>query len=153
MLIYLEDMEKCLGVIPNSHHDLNSFNYNSTDPIDNLLCNKGDAIFFNANLIHAGALNKQDDHLRIQLKISHKNDFEAIKYYNNYNKILDQDNNLPFFLKKAHRKLSCMFPFISNFTQTEIQETSGGKKISIYQKIYSFIMYGNSNFYDLSDAF
>jgi hypothetical protein len=50
-----------------------------------------------------------------------------------------------------------MFPFISNLTQNEIKRTSGGidsdNKISIAQKIYSYMFYGNSHFYDLPNAF
>jgi prepilin-type N-terminal cleavage/methylation domain-containing protein len=153
MIIYLDDMEKCLGVIPKSHFDINSFNYNHEDQVINLLCNKGDAILFNANLIHVGALNNTDDHLRIQLKVTHKEDIEAIPFYNQYNKILDQDNNMPFFLRKAQRKLSCMFPIFSNLTQNEIQDVAGGKEIGIGQRIFSYIFYGNSNFYNLPNAY
>jgi hypothetical protein len=153
ILIFLEEMDKCLGVIPKSHFDVNSFNFNPEDEVINLLCNKGDAIIFNANLIHVGALNNTNDHLRIQLKVTHKQDIEAIPYYNQYNKILDEQNNMPFFLRKAHQKLSCMFPIISNFTQTEIQNTAKTHDISIGQRIFSYIFYGNGNFYDLPNAF
>lgn len=153
LLIFLEDMEKCLGVIPKSHFDINSFNFNTTDQVVNVLCNKGDGILFNANLIHVGALNNKDDNLRIQMKVTHKDDIDAIHFYNDYNKILNQDNNMPFFLKKAQRKLSCMFPIVSNFTQNEIQETASGKEIGIGQKIFSYIFYGNPNFYNLPKAY
>lgn len=153
ILIFLEEMDKCLGVIPKSHFDVNSFNYNPEDEVINLLCNKGDAIIFNANLIHVGALNNTNDHLRIQLKVTHKQDIEAIPYYNQYNKILDEQNNMPFFLRKAHQRLSCMFPIISNFTQTEIQNTAKTHDISIGQRIFSYVFYGNGNFYNLPNAY
>jgi hypothetical protein len=153
LLIFLEDMEKCLGVIPKSHFDINSFNINTTDQVVNVLCNKGDGILFNANLIHVGALNNKDDNLRIQMKVTHKEDIDAIPFYNDYNKILNQDNNMPFFLKKAQRKLSCMFPIVSNFTQNEIQQTASGKEIGIGQKIFSYIFYGNPSFYNLPNAY
>jgi hypothetical protein len=153
MLIFLEDMDKCLGVIPKSHFDVNSFNYNAEDEVLNILCKKGDGIIFNANLIHVGALNSQDNHLRIQMKITHKDDIPAIPFYNQYNKVLDQENHMPFFLRKAQRKLSCMFPIVSTFTQTEIQEVAGGQEIGIGQKIFSYIFYGNSNFYNLPNAY
>jgi hypothetical protein len=153
LLIFLEEMEKCLGVIPKSHFDLNSFNVNTEDQVVNLLCNKGDAILFNANLIHVGALNSKDDNLRIQMKVTHKDDILSIPFYNNYNKILDENNNLPFFLRKAQRKLSCMFTIVSNYTQGDIQRTAQGGDISISQKIFSYLFYGNSNFYNLPNAF
>jgi len=157
MLIFLEDMEKCLGVIPHSHKDVNSFNINFSDPVSHLVCKKGDIILFNANLIHVGALNSKDDNLRIQMKVTHKDDIEAIPYYNNYNKILNEDNNMPFLIRKAQRKLSCLLPIISNLSQKEIQRTSGGdsakEKISVFQKIFSSLFYGNSSFYNLPNAF
>jgi hypothetical protein len=153
LLIFLEDMDKCLGVIPKSHHDINSFNYNPEDQVVNLLCKKGDAILFNANLIHVGALNYKDNNLRIQMKVTHKDDIEAIPYYNNYNKILDQENNMPFFLRKAQRKLSCMFPIIADATQSEVQRNASGHDTSIAQRIFSYVFYGNSNFYKLPNAY
>ena len=153
LLIFLEDMDKCLGVIPKSHHDINSFNYNPEDQVVNLLCKKGDAILFNANLIHVGALNYKDNNLRIQMKVTHKDDIEAIPYYNNYNKVLDQENHMPFFLRKAQRKLSCMFPIIADVTQTEVQRNASGHDTSIAQRIFSYVFYGNSNFYKLPNAY
>ena len=157
MLLFLEDMDKCLGVIPQSHKDVNSFNFNFTEKVSNVVCNKGDIILFNANLIHVGALNSRDDNLRIQMKITHKDDIPVMEYYNNYNKILNEDNNMPFYVRKLQQKLSCMFPVLSNYTQKEVQTSSEqsktAKDISIVQKIYSYFMYGNSNFYNLPNAF
>jgi hypothetical protein len=157
MLLFLEDMDKCLGVIPQSHKDVNSFNFNFTERVSNVVCNKGDIILFNANLIHVGALNSRDDNLRIQMKITHKHDIPVMDYYNNYNKILNEDNNMPFYVRKLQQKLSCMFPVLSNYTQKEVQTSSEksktAKDISIAQKIYSYVMYGNSNFYNLPNAF
>ena len=157
ILIFLEDMEKCLGVIPHSHKDVNSYSINFSDPVSHLVCKKGDIILFNANLIHVGALNSKDDNLRVQMKVTHKDDIEAIPYYNNYNKILNEDNNMPFLIRKAQRKLSCLLPIISNLSQKEIQRTSdgeGGKEeISMFQKIFSSLFYGNASFYNLPNAF
>ena len=157
ILIYLEDMEKCLGVIPTSHNNINSYNINFTNNVENILCKKGDAILFNANLIHVGSINNKDDNLRIQLKITHIDDINKLLYYQNFNKILNQKNNLPKELIKLQRNLSCMFPYISNLTQTEnIKSSRGsdnGAKIGILQKIYSYFFYGNPKFYDLPNAF
>ena len=156
LLVYLEDTEKCLGVIPYSHYDVNSYNINFNNVVNYLPCKKGDAILFNANLIHVGALNKKDN-LRIQMKISHKDDLEALSYYENYNKVLNQDNNLHYNIKHTQKNLSCMFPFVSNLTQDETINSSrgsdNGAKIGIFQKMFSYIFYGNSDFYDLPNAF
>jgi len=152
MLIYLEDMEKCLGVIPNSHIDANSHNINLTNNVINLLCNKGDVILFDANLIHVGALNEKDDNLRIQMKITHKDDINAISYYNNYNKVLNEDNKLPVYIRKAQKRLSCIFPFISSYTKEGIKQNSEGNESTLSQKVFSYLFHGNANFYNLQNA-
>jgi hypothetical protein len=156
LLVYLEDSEKCLGVVPYSHNNMNSYNVNFSNVVNYLPCKKGDAILFNANLIHVGAINKKDN-LRVQMKISHKDDLSVLSYYQNYNKVLDTENNLPFVIKHIQKNVSCMFPFISNLTQSENIRTSRGSnngvEIGNLQKIFSYFFYGNSNFYDLPNAF
>jgi len=157
MLVYLEDMEKCLGVIPNSHVDAKSYEWNLYDPTIHLPCKKGDVILFNANLIHVGSINKKDNHLRMQLKVTHKEDIQTIGYYQNFNKILDEDNRVPTIFRKAQKKMSCMVPGFSNWTQSENIRTARGSTdgidIGIPQKIFSYLFYGNSGFYDLPNAF
>ena len=157
MLIYLEDMEKCLGVIPSSHRIVNSHSINIVDKVKNIPCKKGDVILFNANIIHVGCINKKDDNLRIQLKVSHKDDIDKLQYYQNYNKILNKDNELPTSIRKAQRNFSCMFPFLSNLTQNENIRTSRGSvdgtNIGVLQKTFSYLFYGNKDFYDLPNAF
>jgi hypothetical protein len=157
MLIYLEDMEKCLGVIPTSHKDMNSYAFNITDKVINLPCKPGDVILFNANLIHVGCINKKDDNLRIQLKVTHREDIPHIQYYQNFNKILNKDNHLPGFLRKAQRKITCTIPALSDATQGENIRTargsSNGIDIGLAQQMFSYLFYGNSSFYDLPNAF
>lgn len=157
MLIYLEDMEKCLGVIPNSHKYISSYSVNLTDPVANILCNKGDVILFNANLIHVGTINKKNDNIRIQMKVSHKDDINTLSYYQNFNKVLNQDNTIPVYARQIQKKASCMFPIFANITQSaNIQSARGsdnGAKIGIPQKLFSYVFYGNKDFYDLPNAF
>lgn len=156
LLVYLEDAEKCLGVVPYSHFNVNSYSINVTNVVNYLPCKKGDAILFNANLIHVGAINKQDN-LRIQMKVSHKDDLSILSYYQDYNKVLDTENNLPFMVKHIQKNVSCMFPFVSNLTQSENIRTARGSddgaEIGMLQKLFSYVFYGNSNFYDLPNAF
>jgi len=149
IIIYLEDMEKSLGVIPKSHKDINSFNINLTNPLINLSCKKGDLIIFNANLLHAGTINDKDDHFRIQMKLTHKNDIQAISFYENYNKILNDENKLPKPIINFQRKLSCMIPFLSNFSQEKIKKTKEIDSLDIFKKLYSLFFHGNDKFYDL----
>jgi hypothetical protein len=157
LLLYLEDMEKCLGVIPTSHKDVNSFNVNITNKVETLLCKKGDAILFNANLIHVGTIQSKDDHLRIQMKVTHRADIPTLSYYQDFNKILKKDNTMPKELLQFQKNVSCMFPYLSNLTQSDnIQSARGtdnGEKVGLPQKIFSYLFYGNSDFYDLPNAF
>ena len=153
-IFYLEDMEKCLGVIPTSHKTRNSFNFNFSDKVENMLCKKGDMILFNANIIHVGTINEKPDNLRIQMKITHKDDLDALGYYQNYNKVLNQDNMLPESMIRLQKNISCMVPYISNVTQKEVANSSRDKEGSGYfQKIFSYFFYGNISFYDLPNAF
>ena len=149
MLLYLEDMEKSLGVIPNSHKNMNSFGINLINPVINLSCKKGDMIIFNANLLHVGTINEKDDHFRIQMKITHKDDIQAISFYENYNKILNEENKLPKAIRRFQRNISCLFPFISNLGQNTIQTTTQGTNNNFLKKIYSYLFYGNDKVFDL----
>lgn len=156
IIFYLESMKKCLGVIPKSHMNKNSYNTNLGNALVNLQCNKGDAILFNTNLIHVGTFNKKNDYLRIQMKLAHKDDIQTLSYYQNYNKVLKINNTIPRQLLRFQKNLSCMFPIVSNWTQSEniksSRGTDNGAKISVFQKIFSFLFYGNANYYDLPNV-
>lgn len=156
ILFYLEDMDSCLDVLPKSHKNMYEHSINLTDETKHIKCNPGSAILFNANLIHTGSFNKKPDNARIQMKISHKNDIKSLNYYQNFNKYVDKENPIPDFFRKTQKHISCQFPFISDLTQgTNIQTsrgTSAGANIPLSQKIFSFLAYGDSNYYDLPDA-
>lgn len=155
MIIYLEDMDKCLGVLPGSQINKNSYFVNFTDQVTDILCKSGDVIIFNANLIHVGTINTKDDNLRIQLKVSHKEDIPYLSYYENYNKVLDKENKVPKYLRKIQKDISCTFPGLSDLSQYEMinttRGTEDGAKIGILQRIFSFLFYGDSNYHDISN--
>lgn len=159
VLIYLEDMNKCLGVIPFSHkiENKNKYNINLINKVKDIICKKGDVIVFNSNLIHVGIINEDNnDFMRIQMKISHKDDLGILSYYQNYNKILDKKNNLSFFIKNIQKNVSCIFPIVSDLTQHENIKTSRGTednnvKISHLQKIFSYLYYNDYNYFDLKN--
>lgn len=155
VLIYLEDMDKCLGVIPTSHKEenKNKYNINLTNQVKDIICNKGDVIVFNANLIHVGILDKNNnDHLRIQMKISHKDDLNILNYYQNFNKILNKKNNRSFLLKNIQKNISCMFPFVSDLMQNDgiksVRGSDNGANIGHMQKLFSYFYYGDGEFLD-----
>ena len=158
LIVYLEDMDKCLGIIPGSHMVKGSYGVNITqDPLVNLLCKRGDAILFDANLIHVGTIHTDNNHLRIQMKVSHREDIEVLNYYQNFNKIVNEENIIPTTVLNVQRNLSCMFPFVSDLSQGENIRTargsSDGADIGFFQKMFSYLFYGSATFYDLPDAF
>jgi len=157
MLLFLEDMDKCLTVYPGSHKNKYSHRVNFITPLQNILCKKGDIVIFNANLIHVGALNIKNDHVRIQMKITHKDDLQALSYYQNFHKVANKQSHVPKYMQKIQRSLSCTFPVVSDMTQTtninSARGSDNGSAITPHQKVFSFIFYGNSDFYDLPNAF
>lgn len=117
IIIYLEDMHKCLDIIPRSHNAIDDYNYNMSDYTQTVYCKAGDVLIFNANLIHNGSLNDTENHKRIQMKISHKNDKEVLQFYNNYNKVLNNENPSPWIFKHAQKHITCQFPIISQYVK------------------------------------
>lgn len=157
MLLFLEDMDKCLSVYAGSHKHRLSHCVNLTTPLQNVICKKGDILIFNANLIHVGAMNTNPHNKRVQMKVTHKDDLETLGYYQNFHKVANKENLVPKYVQKVQRSLSCTFPIVSDMTQqTNIQSSRGsdnGVSIPAHQKVFSFIFYGNSDFYDLPNAF
>ena len=132
MMIYLEDMEKCLGVIDKSHNK----KINILEDVQNIVCDKGDIIIFNANLIHTGTFNNKEDNIRIQMKITHKEDLKTLGYYQDYNKVLDTPNTLPNYLRKLQNKFTCALPFISDpFNRIGVN----GEKIGYLPNVFLII--------------
>lgn len=156
MLVYLEDMDKCLGVIPKSHVSVDAYNWNLGNRVTDIVCKAGDVIVFNANLIHVGTITERDDNLRVQLKVTHKDDLGVLDYYQDFNKVLKKENGNPKWMRHVHRHVSCMVPYISNLTQSEnirsARGTDNGVNIGWGQKMFSYLFYGNKDFYDLPNA-
>lgn len=149
LLIFLEKMERSLGVIPKSHKNFSDNFINFTNNTISFSSNPGDALLFNSNLYHVGEINNRPDNLRLQFKICHFEDEKHISYYNNYFKILNQNNNYAKFIQKIQKNFTCFIPGISNFSQDQIQTDSNQEGQSEISKLFSKIMYGNSNFYNL----
>jgi ectoine hydroxylase-related dioxygenase (phytanoyl-CoA dioxygenase family) len=159
MIVYLDQgmsQDKCLGVIPKSHKSKYANAVNVVDQVTDIRCATGDVIVFNANLIHVGTITARDDNLRVQMKISHPEDLNVLSYYQNFNKVLNKDNQNSKTVRQIQRHVSCSVPFVSDLTQTEnirtSQGTAGGAKISDAQKWFSYLFYGRTDFYDLPNA-
>ena len=159
MIVYLDQgmgQEKCLGVIPRSHKSKYANMVNVFDQVRDIQCSTGDVIVFNANLIHVGTITARDDNLRVQMKISHPDDLDTLGYYQNFNKVLNKENQNSKMVRQIQRHVSCSVPFVSDLTQTEniraSQGTAGGAEISDGQKWFSYLFYGRTDFYDLPNA-
>jgi hypothetical protein len=151
-------MPRALGYIPTSHKSKYKNFFNLFDPLMHVKANKGDVVLFNANLIHVGAINEErDDHIRIQMKLTHKDDRDTISYYEDFHKLLNKDNTLPKWLRHSQKKISCMFPLISDMTQDEninsARGSDNGAKIGLGQQLFSKYFYGDTHFYDLPNAY
>ena len=160
MILYLEDISSALGFIRTSHKVENRYKHsiNINDPLTYVSANKGDIIIFNANLIHVGTIHdKVDDHLRIQMKLTHRNDRNKIIYYEKFHKILNIDNTIPKSIRKIQKDLSCMAPILSDLTQTENISSARGSDNGVIigngQKVFSYLFYGNDKFYDLPNLY
>lgn len=155
IIFYLTDMEKNLDVVPGSHVNRFQNSLYLTDPSVSIKCNKGDAILFNSNLVHAGSILDSEYNPRIQMKYTHNDDLECLKHYQNFNKILNKTNKVNKTFQRIQKHITCQIPLLSDLTQNEIKRTSRGSKeskISVFQKIYSKLFYGDKDFYDLPDV-
>ena len=152
MIIFLYPMNECLDVIPKSHKNIKKNSFNFTDPTKSVKCSVGDVLVFNSSLIHCGSINnKFKNNPRIQLKISHNSDLKNIDFYQNYNKILDNESNISNLNQKTVKHLTCQFPILSNVTYGLNKKSFDKKKnsnLSQLSKIFNNLIYGKSDFLD-----
>lgn len=113
IIIYLNNMDKCLDIIPGSHKTKTTNDYNIVNNVQSVICKRGDILLFDANLIHSGSINDRKDNPRIQLKICHKNDYKVLNFYNNYYKILNEDVNNNTYWTNLQQKFSCQLPGVA----------------------------------------
>lgn len=142
IIFYLEDMDRCLDVIPKS--DQSQLGVYLTDETKSIRCTPGNAILFSAGLIHAGSMNEKPNNKRIQMKLTHKDDIKTIGFFQNYNKKLDNDNNSSEVFTSFQKHMSCQVPIVSDLFKSSATKP--------FEKAFSSIMYGNENFYDLKDV-
>lgn len=137
IILYIDPMPKCLDVIPSSHLDRAAYQFNITDHTQTLTCIPGDVILFNANLIHSGSLNQDENHLRIQMKLSHRDDLEVLRFYTNYNKVLNQENPSPYWVKATQKHISCQFPVISAYLKDYDQNATASSSASLFSGLFA----------------
>jgi hypothetical protein len=144
ILFYLEPMEACLDIIPGTHKEKNIVYISKS--LESIPCKPGQAIIFNADLIHSGSINKQNDNKRIQMKIVHKEDMKTLDFLNNYHKIGDASKSSSMKSIYFYRKLSCIFPGISDITR------NGNALPPMLNSLYKKLVYGDEDNYKLKNV-
>ena len=142
IIFYLEEMERCLDVIPESDKSPGSGIF-LTDETKSIRCRPGNAVLFNSGLIHAGSLNDKPNNKRIQMKLTHRDDLETIGFFQDYNKTLDRDNNNSEYFTAIQKHMSCQVPVLSDLAKNTA--------VKPVEKLFSKIFYGDEDFYDLKD--
>lgn len=144
MILYLDDNNSGLHVIPKSHLD-NSMIY-LFDYSLKLNVKKGSVIIFDANLLHCGDLYNNKKRKCIQFKIIHKDDISKVPHLQNFHVLINNQNNKIKFLKKIEMNFTRHFPIITDLFNSIIKNSFGEKKTFI-QKMFSKLIFSNSDFY------
>jgi len=149
IIFYLEDIGQGLDVVPGSHLSKFPFVFDSTVPID---VRTGDAILFDANLIHSGSIRPYDS-VRIQMKVSHPEDIPTLSFYEDFHKVLDKQNTSSSYSMYLQKWVSCHFPVFSDmFMDQEDKQSWRGSEtanVSVAQQIFSYFVYGDPDYYDI----
>ena len=144
ILFYLEPMEACLDVIPKSHKERNEVYLSNS--LESIPCKPGQAILFDADLIHSGSINTKNDNKRIQMKIVHKDDLETLYFLNKYYKIGDASKKTSLQNTLFYRRLSCTFPGVADFTK------NGNAMPPFLKYLYKKLVYGDEDNYKLKNV-
>lgn len=147
-ILYIDDMDKCLDLIPKSHKQTGLYLYDKTQTF---LCKGGSIILFDSSLIHCGSIDSKHNNRRIQLKVSHKDDLEKLSFYQNYHKIINKPNTNSKISKQLQKHFSCTLPFLSDITQGSDKKYISGN-ISPLAKMFSKLFYSDPNYYKLQNA-
>jgi hypothetical protein len=110
MIIYLHKMKACMDVVPESHVREYTNNY-FIDNSKHVICEIGDVLLFNSNLIHTGSIINDDvSNPRIQMKLCHKDDRKHLGFLEDYTRVLD--DKPPMNMSTAMSKhYTCQVPF------------------------------------------
>jgi len=145
MILYLDNFNSGLHVIPKSHLD-NSFMY-LFDYSKKINVKIGSVIIFDANLLHCGDLYNNDNNRKcIQFKIIHKDDIHKVPHLQNFHVLINSKNSKTQILKKIEMNFTKHFPIITDLFNSIIKNAFGEKKTFI-QKMFSKLIFSNSNFY------
>ena len=145
MILYLDDTNSGLNVIPGSHDDNGSIYLK--DKSVRLNVNKGSAILFDADMLHAGsAIDVDTKRHCIQFKIIHKEDIEKVPHLLNYYVLINRPNNKTHFLKNIETGITKHVPIFMDTFNDSIKSSFVEEKTSL-QKWISSLVFSNKDFY------
>lgn len=143
MILYLDNTN--LNIIPDSH--LEKFPIYLIDNSRQIKFNPGEAIIFDADLLHSGEISKTNEQRRcIQFKIVHKDDIENVKHLINYHNVNENKNNNNYYLKLLYNNISRMIPFVSDIFNKQISNSFHSHKTKI-QEFISYLFYSSTDFF------
>jgi ectoine hydroxylase-related dioxygenase (phytanoyl-CoA dioxygenase family) len=141
IIFFFEDMDTgCLDVIHGSHVDPYTKSVNVTDMSQHVICKPGDAILFDSDLVHSGTKNKNQNTLRVQLKIKHVDDDVIVDKLVNYNKKLTKKSTTDSTMGKLNGFLTCQFPVLSDLFRFVPPDNPGFK-------VFNYLAYGHSDYF------
>lgn len=145
MILYFDDNNSGLNIIPGSHDDNASIYLR--DKSIKLNVNKGSAILFDADMLHAGsAINVDTKRHCIQFKIIHKDDIEKVLHLLNYYVLINRPNNKTNFLKSIETGFTKHIPIFMDTFNDPIKSSFVEEKTSL-QKWISSLVFSNKDFY------
>ena len=145
MILYLDDSNNGLNVIPNSH--INTLPFYLFDHSIKLNVQKGSMILFDANLLHSGsAISKNTKRKCIQFKIIHKDDIQKLPHLQKFHVMINKPNDKNAIFKYIETEFTKHFPIFMDLFQSVIK-TSFGKDKTFIQKLVSQIVFSDKDFY------
>lgn len=145
MILYLDDSDTGLQVIPQSHND-NKWVY-LRDKSKKLYFKSGTAILFNANLLHSGYIvNGEVKRHCIQFKVIHKNDIEKMPWLQDFHVLINKPNNKSENVKYLEMKATMHLPIFMDIFQSMIK-TSFHEDKTYLQKTISNMIFSDADFY------
>jgi hypothetical protein len=112
VLFYLKEIDGCLDIVEQSHEQSQVLNFKKLKSIQ---CVPGQAILFDADMIHSGSLKAGEESTRIQLKLHHKDDVFP-KYLEKMHQTLDASKDNASTSTLA-RSISCTIPVIPDLVK------------------------------------
>ena len=145
MILYFDDTESGLNIIPGSHDDNASIYLQ--DKSVRLNVNKGSAILFDADILHAGsAIDIDAKRHCIQFKIIHKDDIEKVPHLLDYYVLINRPNDKTKFLKSIETGFTKHIPIFMDTFNESIKSSFVEEKTSL-QKWISSLVFSNKDFY------